>query len=105
MVDTPSIPVGPSTQMALVLTIVAAIGTIAAAIRDNDVATITGGVTTLLTALGTIFGRSAQSVAAIKSAATAPASFPLTVDDPEVDEVTWDRGPTNEEEFATPVPA
>ncbi|WP_297775073.1 hypothetical protein [Mycobacterium sp.] len=68
-VSTPVVKVGPTTVLGTVGAIVGAAGTIIAAVKANDTATVTAGAMTLLTALSVLGGRYAQAVAAIRAAA------------------------------------
>lgn len=61
--------VGLSTYLGIALSILAGIGTVIAAVRANDTATITAGVTTIATAVTTLGGRQAQAVALAARAA------------------------------------
>ena len=65
------VSVGISTYLGIISTLVAGIGTVIAAAAGNDVATVTAGAAGILATLGTLGGRMAQAVAAIKAAAIA----------------------------------
>lgn len=64
---TPSkVSVGVSTVAGLLFTILGAVGTVYAAVKANDTATVVSGVGTISTALTTLAGRHAQAVALIR---------------------------------------
>jgi hypothetical protein len=68
-VSTPVVSVGPTTILGTLGAIVGAVGTVIAAVKANDTATVTAGAMTLLTGLSVLGGRYAQAVAAIRAAA------------------------------------
>lgn len=99
------VEVGLSTYMGVILTILGAAGSIAAAIKSNDTATITAGASTIAVALTTIGGRMAQAVAVTKTAAQIAAPIvqgvaDMNISDDEADEVHSSELPSDEEEFA-----
>jgi hypothetical protein len=64
-----NVSVGPTTILGVLATILAAGGSVYAAIQANDTATIAGGVFAILTALSTLGGRFAQALVIAKAAA------------------------------------
>lgn len=108
----PKVPAGLATYFGVLVTILSAVGTVVAAVEAQDTATITAGVTTILTALTTIGGRMAQAVALARQVATTvdplidaiAAGEAGPVDDPDVDAVSLEELPTDEDEFAAPPP-
>lgn len=63
------VSVGISTYLGIISTLAAGIGTVIAAAAGNDVATVTAGAAGILATLGTLGGRMAQAIAAVKAAA------------------------------------
>lgn len=71
--QTPEISKGLATWSGLIFTLCGAVGTIYAAIKNNDTATLAAAIPTALVALTTIGGRMAQAVALIVKTANAAA--------------------------------
>lgn len=69
------VPVGLSTYFGYGFAILAAVASIYSGFQGNDTATITAGITALLTAVQTGGGRQAQAVAQIRAAAATAAPF------------------------------
>lgn len=102
-VVSPKVEAGLSTYMGVILTVLSSVGAIIAALKVNDTATVTAGVSAILIALTTIGGRMAQATAIAKSAALVAQPFVnsiAAVQDHEADAVTPEALPTDEEEFA-----
>lgn len=99
----PKVEAGLSTYMGVILTLIGAVGSVIAALKANDTATVTAGTSAVLVALVTIGGRMAQAVAIAKQVATVAAPIVNAVaalEDPEVEEVHAAELPTDGEEFA-----
>lgn len=69
--ETPNVAWGPTSTLGTLLTLLAAIGTVVAAVKGNDTATATSGAAAVLAAVTTLGGRMAQAVAIARSVAVA----------------------------------
>lgn len=68
-ITTASVGWGPTSTLGVALTIAGAVGSIIAAVKANDTATVTAGIATVLAAVSTLGGRYAQAVAAARGVA------------------------------------
>ena len=66
--DVTSAPVGYGTILGTVASILAAAGTVVAAVNENDVATAAAGAATVVSIFETLNGRFSQAVARIRTA-------------------------------------
>lgn len=60
---------GPTSTIGVVLSLIGIVGTVVAAVKANDAATVTAGGATALAAVSTLGGRFAQAVALARAVA------------------------------------